>query len=201
MFVIGLTGGIASGKTTVANLFSDKGIELVDADIVARDVVAIGSEGLAAITRYFGEDILQHDGSLDRAKLRHIIFNDEAKKNWLNNLLHPLIRSQMIHDLEATSSAYTLFVVPLLVENNLTELCDHVLVIDVPIEVQIARTMARDGVSETQAKAIIASQADRKTRLSQADSVLENDSESYLAQQVEALHQKFLELAQTAVAD
>lgn len=201
MFVIGLTGGIASGKTTVANLFSDKGIELVDADIVARDVVAIGSEGLAAITRYFGEDILQHDGSLDRAKLRHIIFNDEAKKNWLNNLLHPLIRSQMIHDLAATSSAYTLFVVPLLVENNLTELCDHVLVIDVPIEVQIARTMARDGVSETQAKAIIASQADRKTRLSQADSVLENDSESYLAQQVEALHQKFLELAQTAVAD
>lgn len=201
MFVIGLTGGIASGKTTVANLFSDKGIELVDADIVARDVVAIGSEGLAAITRYFGEDILQHDGSLDRAKLRHIIFNDEAKKNWLNNLLHPLIRSQMIDDLAATSSAYTLFVVPLLVENNLTELCDHVLVIDVPIEVQIARTMARDGVSETQAKAIIASQADRKTRLSQADSVLENDSESYLAQQVEALHQKFLELAQTAVAD
>lgn len=201
MFVIGLTGGIASGKTTVANLFSDKGIELVDADIVARDVVAIGSEGLAAITRYFGEDILQHDGSLDRAKLRHIIFNDEAKKNWLNNLLHPLIRSQMIDDLAATSSAYTLFVVPLLVENNLTELCDHVLVIDVPVEVQIARTMARDGVSETQAKAIIASQADRKTRLSQADSVLENDSESYLAQQVEALHQKFLELAQTAVAD
>lgn len=201
MYVIGLTGGIASGKTTVANMFAEKNIELVDADIIARDVVAPNSQGLNAISDYFGSDILLGDGTLNRAKLREIIFADDNKKSWLNALLHPLIRQEMLAQLEASQSVYTLFVVPLLVENNLTELCNHVLVVDVAESVQVARTMQRDSVSEQQAKAIVAAQIDRQLRLKAADSIIVNDDINNLPEQVNKLHEKFLELATTAMAD
>lgn len=201
MYIIGLTGGIASGKTTIANMFAEKGIELVDADIVARDVVAPETQGLRAISEYFGHDILLADGTLNRAKLREIIFADDNKKTWLNQLLHPLIRQEMLQQLAASQSVYTLFVVPLLVENNLTELCDHVLVIDVAERVQVARTVKRDNVSEQQAQAIIAAQINRQLRLNAADSIIVNDDINSLPEQVNLLHEKFLELAAASMAD
>ncbi len=201
MYVVGLTGGIASGKTTVADLIAAKGIHLVDADVVARDVVALESDGLQQITAHFGSAILQDDGTLDRAQLRARIFADETEKNWLNSLLHPLIRNEMLAQLKAGNSAYTLLVVPLLVENQLTSLCDHILVVDVPEQIQIDRTMARDKVSEQQAKAILSAQASRQQRLAVADSVLVNNNLTELDAEGERLHEKFLELAATAVAD
>jgi len=201
MYVVGLTGGIASGKTTVADLIAAQGINLVDADIVAREVVAIGSNGLKQISAHFGGQILQGDGSLNRVLLREKIFSNDANKQWLNNLLHPMIRSELLTQLAASNSPYTLLVVPLLVENKLTTLCDHVLVVDVEEQVQIARTMARDNVSAQQVKAILQSQATRAQRLAAADSVIVNNDRQQLAHDTTILHQKFLELAATAMAD
>ncbi|CAM2778352.1 dephospho-CoA kinase [Moritella viscosa] len=201
MYVVGLTGGIASGKTTVADLIASEGINLVDADIVAREVVAIGSNGLKQISAHFGERILLDDGSLNRPLLREKIFSDNANKQWLNNLLHPMIRAELLAQLAASKSAYTLLVVPLLVENNLTTLCNHVLVVDVEEQVQIDRTMARDKVSLQQVNAILKSQASREQRLAAADSVVVNNDRQQLEQDVAVLHQKFLELATAAMAD
>ncbi|MFT7684209.1 MAG: dephospho-CoA kinase [Moritella dasanensis] len=201
MYVVGLTGGIASGKTTVADLIANEGINLVDADIVAREVVAIGSEGLKQISAHFGELILRDDGSLNRVLLREKIFSDNANKQWLNNLLHPMIRAELLAQLAASDSPYTVLVVPLLVENKLTTLCDHVLVVDVDEQVQIQRTIARDNVSEQQAKAILQSQATREQRLAAADSVIVNNDRQQVIKDVAVLHQKFLELATTAMAN
>ena len=201
MFVVGLTGGIASGKTTVAALIAAQGINLVDADIVAREVVAIGSDGLKQISTHFGEQILQDDGSLNRALLRDTIFSNDINKQWLNNLLHPMIRAELLAQLAASNSPYTLLVVPLLVENKLTTLCDHVLVVDVEEQVQITRTIARDKVSAQQVTAILQSQATREQRLAAADSVVVNNDRQQLTSDVAVLHQKFLELATAGMAD
>lgn len=195
-FVVGLTGGIASGKTTVANLFHHEfDIELVDADVVARDVVEIGSEGLNALARHFGSDILQSDGSLDRAALRARIFANDEEKQWVNNLLHPMIRSQMQQRLNASTSPYTLLVVPLLIENGLQSMADRVLVVDVEADTQIYRTMTRDGVPEQQVRSILKAQVDRDTRLMHADDVIDNNTDNaQLLPQVTQLHQKYLAL-------
>ncbi|GIC76152.1 dephospho-CoA kinase [Moritella sp. F3] len=201
MYVVGLTGGIASGKTTVADIIASEGINVVDADIVAREVVAIGSDGLAQISAHFGSSILLDDGSLNRGLLREKIFSDNANKQWLNALLHPLIRAELLAQLAASDSPYTLLVVPLLVENNLTTLCDHVLVVDVAEQVQIERTVARDNVSAQQASAILQSQATRKQRLAAADSVIVNNDRQQVIKDAAVLHQKFLELATAAMAD
>ena len=138
-YIVGLTGGIGSGKSTITNLFVELGVPIVDADIVAREVVEKGSPLLAQIAEHFGESILTEEGELNRAKLRKKVFADENEKNWLNNLLHPAIRERMLARLNAQTAPYTLFVVPLLIENKLTTLCDRVLVIDVKPETQIAR--------------------------------------------------------------
>lgn len=201
MYVVGLTGGIASGKTTVADLIASEGINLVDADIVAREVVAIGTEGLKQISAHFGGLILRDDGSLNRLLLREKIFSDSTNKQWLNNLLHPMIRAELLAQLTASDSPYTVLVVPLLVENKLTTLCDHVLVVDVAEQVQIQRTIARDNVSEQQAKAILQSQATREQRLAAADSVIVNNDRRQVIFDTAVLHQKFLELAAVAMAD
>ena len=176
MYVVAITGGIGSGKTTVANQFAALGIEVVDADLIAREVVAPGTPALAAITSHFGPEILTEQGLLDRRVLRERIFSDPAAKSWLNALLHPIIRSEMLRQCAAVSSPYCLLVVPLLVENRLTELADRVLVIDVDEATQIERTCHRDGVSREQAQAILASQASRSERLAMADDVLDNQS-------------------------
>ncbi|WP_045488709.1 dephospho-CoA kinase [Vibrio harveyi] len=193
-FVIGLTGGIASGKTTVANLFKQQfTIDIVDADIVAREVVEPGTPGLNAIMEHFGTDIVRADQTLDRAKLREKIFSNPEEKAWVNGLLHPMIREKMIEDLEQVTSDYALLVVPLLVENKLDSLCDRVLVVDVEPQTQISRTVKRDNVSEEQAKAILASQASREQRLALADDVVKNNPDDPdLLLQITDLHEKYL---------
>ncbi|WP_045381293.1 dephospho-CoA kinase [Vibrio campbellii] len=193
-FVIGLTGGIASGKTTVANLFKQQfKIDIVDADIVAREVVEPGTLGLNAIIEHFGADIVRDDQMLDRAKLRERIFSNPKEKTWLNGLLHPMIREKMIEDLEQVTSDYALLVVPLLIENKLDSLCDRVLVVDVDPQTQISRTVKRDNVSEDQAKAILASQASREQRLALADDVVKNNPDDPdLLLQITDLHEKYL---------
>ncbi|TMX65157.1 dephospho-CoA kinase [Vibrio rotiferianus] len=193
-FVIGLTGGIASGKTTVANLFKQQfKIDIVDADIVAREVVEPGTPGLNAIIEHFGADIVRDDQTLDRAKLREKIFSNPEEKAWLNGLLHPMISEKMIVELEQVTSDYALLVVPLLVENKLDSLCDRVLVVDVEPQTQISRTVKRDNVSEEQAKAILASQASREQRLALADDVVKNNpNDPELLLQITDLHEKYL---------
>jgi len=193
-FVIGLTGGIASGKTTVANLFKQQfKIDIVDADIVAREVVEPNTPGLNAIIEHFGTDIVHDDQTLDRAKLRDRIFSHPEEKAWLNGLLHPMISEKMIEDLKQVTSDYALLVVPLLVENKLDSLCDRVLVVDVEPQTQISRTVKRDNVSEEQAKAILASQASREQRLALADDVVKNNpNDPELLLQITDLHEKYL---------
>lgn len=194
--VIGLTGGIASGKTTVANLFQQEfGIEIVDADIVAREVVEPGTDGLKAITNRFGEQILDDLGNLNRSKLRDVIFSQPEQKEWLNNLLHPMIRREMLKQLDDVQSAYALLVIPLMVENGLQSLADKVLVVDVDKETQLQRTVVRDKVNQSQVEAILASQATREQRLAIADYVIKNNAiNEKLLPQITELHQKFLEI-------
>ncbi|WP_261884867.1 dephospho-CoA kinase [Vibrio pomeroyi] len=195
--IIGLSGGIASGKTTVANLFNEHfGIDIVDADIVAREVVALGSEGLDQITDHFGEDILLDDGTLNRAKLREVIFSDPTEKQWLNDLLHPMIRDKIDSDLSKVTSPYALLVAPLLVENQMQGMADRVLIVDVPAEVQIERTMSRDNVSREQVTSILKSQASREQRLAVADDVIKNHTKNQeLLPQITDLHQKYLAIS------
>ncbi|KPM00325.1 dephospho-CoA kinase [Vibrio splendidus] len=195
--IIGLSGGIASGKTTVANLFNEHfNIDIVDADIVAREVVAVGSDGLEQITDHFGETILLEDGSLNRSKLRELIFSDPTEKQWLNDLLHPMIRNKIDSDLSKVTSPYGLLVAPLLVENQMQSMADRVLIVDVPTEVQIERTMSRDNVSREQVASILKSQASREQRLAVADDVIKNHTKNQeLLPQITDLHQKYLAIS------
>ncbi|MGY3685946.1 dephospho-CoA kinase [Vibrio coralliilyticus] len=195
-FVVGLTGGIASGKTTVANLFQSQfGIEIVDADVVAREVVEPGSEGLKAIEERWGAGILLHDGTLNRAKLREVIFANEEEKAWINGLLHPMIREKMQADIAKVTSPYGLLVIPLMVENNLQSLADRVLVVDVDKQTQMRRTVERDGVPLEQVESILAAQASRTQRLAIADDVIKNNATNQeLLPQITELHQKYLEI-------
>ncbi|WP_334013579.1 dephospho-CoA kinase [Alteromonas sp. S167] len=195
-FVVGLTGGIGSGKSAATALFTKHNIDIIDADEVARDVVAIGSEGLQAISEHFGDDILLSDGSLNRPLLREKVFSNSDEKVWLNNLLHPLIRERMIALINESQGPYCILSVPLLVENNLTTMCNHVVVVDCPEEMQLQRALQRDGSSEQTIKSIMASQATREVRLKAADDVLNNsDSLQHLAKQVDALHSKLSALS------
>ncbi|GAM72767.1 dephospho-CoA kinase [Vibrio ishigakensis] len=197
--VIGLTGGIGSGKTTVADQFNHRfGIEIVDADVVAREVVEPGTEGLKAITNKFGEQILTSDGTLDRKKLREVIFSDESAKTWLNELLHPMIRQRMLDQIEQVHSAYCLLVIPLMVENGLQRLANRVLVVDVSELTQINRTMTRDQVSQEQVESILKSQASRAERLAIADDVVNNDGIEPLAEQIEKLHHQYLAMTEAS---
>ena len=195
-FVVGLTGGIGSGKSAATCEFERLGIDIVDADVVARDVVDVGTQGLSEIEMYFGKDILLDDGTLNRAALRDRVFSNSDAKEWLNNLLHPLIRARMQHLIELSTSQYCILSVPLLVENKLTTLCDKVIVVDCPTSTQLERAMLRDGSSEKTIKSIMASQASRETRLNAADYVLHNNTTlSALADQVNTLHATLLTLS------
>lgn len=195
-FVVGLTGGIGSGKSAATCEFERLGIDIVDADIVARDVVDVGTQGLSEIEMYFGKGILLDDGTLNRAALRDQVFSNSDAKEWLNNLLHPLIRARMQHLIELSTSQYCILSVPLLVENKLTTLCDKVIVVDCPTSTQLERAMLRDGSSEKTIKSIMASQASRETRLNAADYVLHNNTTlSALADQVNTLHATLLTLS------
>ena len=193
--IIGLTGGIGSGKTAVSDSFESLGIDVVDADLASRVVVQKGKPCLLKIAQHFGEDILTKEAELDRAKLREIIFKSEEEKNWLESLLHPAIANQIKDELNASKSPYTILVSPLLLETNQKDFCSKVLAVDVPVETQIERTLKRDGVSKEQVQAIINSQISRNDRLNLADEVIVNDGTlEDLEIAVKILHEKFLSL-------
>ncbi|MEQ9544739.1 MAG: dephospho-CoA kinase [Marinobacter sp.] len=195
MAVIGLTGGIGSGKSTVARMFGALGVHWVDADDVAREVVEPGTPALARIAEHFGADILQADGSLDRARLRTIVFEQPEERAWLEGLLHPVIREELIRQLHPAdySLPYVLLVSPLLLETDQHQLAEKVVVVDVPVEVQLSRTMARDDNDKAQVERIIAAQIPREKRLQKADEVLDNtEVMSDVERQVGELHKKFM---------
>lgn len=191
--IVGLTGGIGSGKSAAMAVFDKLGIGCVDADVVAREVVEPGQPALNAIADHFGEDVLTDDGLLDRSALRHRIFSDPDEKRWLEGLLHPLIRTEMRWQLAVQSSPYSVLVAPLLFENNLDCECDTSVLIDVPESVQVERVVARDGGSEEQARAIIRQQMPRVEKLKRADHVVSNTgSLAELEAQLVALHEQFV---------
>ncbi|AVR02847.1 dephospho-CoA kinase [Pluralibacter gergoviae] len=198
-YTVALTGGIGSGKSTVANAFAASGVNVIDADIIAREVVEPGTPALGAIVEHFGPQMLLADGSLDRRRLREKIFSQPEEKHWLNALLHPQIQQETQRRMRQATSAYVLWVVPLLVENKLWTRADRVLVVDVSKETQLARTVARDGVSRQHAENILAAQATREARLAVADDVIDNNgSPDTLAGDVARLHQRYLTLAAQA---
>lgn len=193
---IGLTGGIASGKSTVAQRFLELGVPVIDADEAARTVVQPGQPGLAQVIERFGAGVLAADGQLDRRTLRNLIFADPALRGSLESILHPLIRTEMERLAAAADGPYLVLDIPLLVEGAGRNHVDRILVVDVDEGVQLQRVMARDSATENQARAILAAQASRATRLRAADDILDNSgSVAGLQQSIERLHQRYLQLA------
>jgi dephospho-CoA kinase len=197
---IGLTGGIASGKSTVTQRFDELGVPVIDADVSARNVVERGKPGLEQVVRRFGPGVLDAHGNLDRPALRALIFNDSGSRQALDAILHPLIRADMEQQAATATGPYLVMAIPLLVEGGRAhDRVDRVLVVDVDEALQLQRVQARDGCSADQARAILASQASREARLAAADDVLRNSgSVADLRQAVDRLHEKFLHLAQTS---
>ena len=192
-YVVGLTGGIGSGKSAAAEIFRTCGVEVIDADSLAREVVEPGQPALDDIAAYFGSELLTAEGHLDRAALRKVVFSNPEKKSWLENLLHPLIAKLLQRRLNATKSPYTILEFPLLLETEQYKLVDRVIVIDVNEEIQIARSVRRDGSDEAVIRSIIASQIDRSKRIQHADDLVSNEEGlEQLREKVEALHSKYL---------
>ena len=195
MFVVGLTGGIGSGKTAVSDYFHKLGVDVVDADVVARIVVNPGTPALKKIAQHFGNDLLLSDGSLNRAALRQKVFADPTEKAWLENLLHPLIGQEIDNQLANASSPYVIYVSPLLLETQQNYRCHHILVVDAPVELQVERATARDNNTESMIRRIVKQQMPRAERLQQADDILVNDGDlESLYAKIDRLHQKFLRL-------
>ncbi|MDR5737475.1 dephospho-CoA kinase [Caballeronia sp. LZ016] len=199
MFSIGLTGGIGSGKSTVADLFAARGIPLIDTDIIAHQVTAPRGVAMPMIASEFGSDFVAPDGSLDRARMRGLVFTDDTAKARLEGILHPLIRAETERQRSEAGGAYHIVVVPLLVESgNWASRVSRVLVVDCPVETQIARVMRRNGFPREQVLAIIAKQASRETRLAAADDMVLNDDAATLetlAHRVDELHALYSKLA------
>ncbi|MFA5632436.1 MAG: dephospho-CoA kinase [Porticoccaceae bacterium] len=199
MYVVGLTGGIGSGKSAVGNCFRELGIKVVDADQMSRRVVEPGMPALAEIARHFGDEILLADGALNRALLREKVFDNEAERLWLEALLHPLIKDATRQELESATSPYAVLESPLLLEMGQKATIDRLLVVDVPVEVQVERACRRDNNGEAQIRAIIAAQISREERLAQADDVIDNTCPvTALPEKVAQLHARYLELAANA---
>jgi dephospho-CoA kinase len=196
MFVVGITGGIGSGKTAVTDHLETLGIIVVDADKAARVVVEPGTPALAEIAAHFGSEILLDDGALNRAALRELVFNDSAQRKILEGITHPRIREEIARQLSTATSPYVTLSSPLLLESGQNSFADYVVVVDVPEAVQVDRTMRRDDNSESLVKQIMAAQLDRQTRLSRADEAISNDDTlEALHAEVEALHKRLLERA------
>ena len=200
MLKVGLTGGIGSGKSTVAKTLQSKGIKLIDADLIAREVVSPGEPALLAIVEFFGSTILLADGSLNRAELKQRIFSDPAAKKQLESILHPSIKQRILQRVDDTSDApYVVADIPLLVENNYPQYFDRVIVVDCTEAQQIARVQARDELGETQIKRIMQSQATRQNRLAAASDVIDNTGDlTSLNTQIEKLHETLLSLVQSS---
>jgi dephospho-CoA kinase len=194
--VIGVTGGIGSGKSALTREFEKLNVIVVDADVVAREVVAVNSPVLTQVAQQFGADILLSTGELNRAKLREIVFSDEHKKQTLNAIMHPAIRNEMINQLNNAQSPYVILSAALIFENQLDKLTDKVVVVDVPETLQLERASSRDSVEQQQIQAIMASQWTRQRRNEQADYIVPNDGAiALLAEQAKNLNTKFLQLA------
>lgn len=197
MFAVGLTGGIGSGKSTVADLFAEQGAAVIDTDAISHQLTAPGGAALGEIRAQFGDAVMHGDGMLDRVALRQLIFADTAARRRLEAILHPRIRQQVEQTLATVAAPYALIVIPLLVETGgYRDMLNRILVIDCPEDVQIARVMVRSGLSRNEVVAILAAQAGRDTRLAVADDVIVNTvSPEALRAQVAALHQRYLALS------
>lgn len=200
MLLIGLTGGIASGKTLVSDYFSELGAPVIDADLLAREVVLPGSDGLNALTDYFSASILTPAGELDRAELRQIVFANPSDREFLDKTLHPLIRAlsdTRIEEARNNKHPYLIYAVPLLFETDQQKRFNRIVVVDVPRSVQLQRLLQRDGSDESQANAILDAQASREDRLGIATDVIDNtQSIEHTHQQVLDLHERILKLTQ-----
>ncbi len=195
-FRVALTGGIASGKTAVANLFATHAVPVIDTDVIAREVVEPGQPALAAVIDAFGTQVLAEDGRLDRPRLREQIFGDADARRRLEAILHPAIRAEMERKSRAAGGPYQVLVIPLLVEGGRRDHVDRVLVVDVPEATQIERLVRRDGVTREQAEGALRAQASREARLAFADDVIENTGDlAELGGRVALLHEKYLKLA------
>jgi dephospho-CoA kinase len=199
--LIALTGGIASGKSAVADLFAKLGVPVLDTDRIARDVVEPGSPTLGQLVAEFGADMLDAQGRLDRSRMRELVFGDAQQRLKLEAIMHPAIREELARRSAAAGGDYQIHVIPLLVETGRAEIYDRVLVVDCPEEAQIARLMARDGASRAQAEGILAAQASRAERLNAAHDVIENTGTlADLERCVQILHRNYALLAQKLAA-
>jgi dephospho-CoA kinase len=197
MFRVGLTGGIGCGKSTVSDIFTSLGVPVIDSDVIAREVVEPGKDGLRQIVEHFGQKVLNPDGTLNREHLRNTVFADATARSDLEKILHPLIRKRSNEQLAKLNSPYAILSIPLLVENELTNAVDRVLVVDCAEQTQIERICARDGITPDKAEAILAAQCSRNQRLEVADDIIDNDQPlAELKNKVESLHYSYLLLSQ-----
>lgn len=201
MFIVGLTGGIGSGKSTVAELFVQRGAQLVDTDAIAHELTGPSGAAMPALREAFGDDILRADGGLDRAAMRRLVFADVAAKQQLETLLHPLIRRESERRCADATAPYVILAVPLLIESGAyRERCDRILVVDCDEATQVARVVARSGMAAAEVRAIMAAQVNRQVRCAAADDCIHNDgAPEALSAQVEKLHQDYLAAALTKV--
>ena len=199
-YIVGLTGGIGSGKSAAAQVFEELGATVIDTDAIAHALTAPGGAAIEPVRIAFGAGYLTPDGALSRAHMRELVFADAAKKNLLESILHPMIRARTSELALAARSPYVLLMVPLLVESNdYRRRCQRILVVDCPEELQIERVMARSGLSADQVRAIMANQVTRGARLAAADDVIDNSQDpAHLRRQVEALHARYLQIAAAA---
>ncbi len=195
-YIIAITGGIGSGKSTVSDKFASLGVPIIDSDVIARQIVIPNSYALNKIKQHFDSTILNKNSTLNRMKLRKKIFSNPIEKKWINNLLHPLIHKETQYQLTLFNYPYIIWVVPLLIENNLDHLANRILVIDITPEEQIIRIIKRDGISEQEAKKILSNQVNRIKHLKKADDVINNHiNKLELNKTVMKLHQKYLQLS------
>lgn len=199
---VGLTGGIASGKTIVAEMFRDLGAAIIDTDVIARTLVEPGEPALEQIREHFGSEVIDAEGRLDRAAMRQIVFSDDKMRRTLEEILHPLIQQETIRQAEHAEGAYQIIVVPLLADSELVNFVDRILVVDCDESTQIQRLIARDTESEERARRMLAAQATRQERLALADDVVRNDTSiDVTQQQVSLLHETYLDLSQNGYSD
>jgi dephospho-CoA kinase len=200
MLVIGLTGGIGSGKSAVAERFAARGVPIIDTDVIAREVVEPGTTGLAGVVEAFGPDVLDAEGRLERSRLGARVFSDPVQRQRLEAILHPLIREEMARRIAGLHAPYCVAVIPLLLETGQSALVDRVLVVDAPDEERYRRVEARDARPRAEIAAIMQAQIGRRERLAAADDVLANDGDlAHLERQVEALHHRYLQIAAARV--
>jgi dephospho-CoA kinase len=197
MLVIGLTGGIGSGKSTIAKLFAERGVPIIDTDLIARELTKPNQAAFSSIVKHMGQDILLADGTLNRAKLRDLVFADPKQRRWLENLLHPLIRKAMEKEINELDAPYCIAVIPLLFEVEFYSLVNRILVVDAPEALQIERVIARDKISKSDVQAILRTQASREDRVARAHDVILNEGKlEDVIPQVEKLHKMYLQMSQ-----